>query len=132
MMEQLELFEGVEIPPLNPNPMVRAFGRGPNGVKCRTCRYLQKKEQGKTYYKCQYRGDTNGPGTDHRVNWDACVLYKEATGMKKWELYTYEGEKKKILDTFKGSHEEANARAVWLCFKTGMTVLVGPVEEATE
>jgi len=79
-MQQLELFEGVDIPPLNPNPMVRVFGREPDGKKCRTCRYLLKKQLGNTYYKCQYRGDSNGPGTDHRAGWDACALYKEATG----------------------------------------------------
>ncbi|MBH8606014.1 hypothetical protein [Thermoactinomyces sp. CICC 10521] len=74
-MEQLELF-GMDIPPLNPNPMVRAFGRGPD-EKCRTCKFLKKKVWDKTYYKCVYRGDTNGPGTDHRVGWDACSLYRK-------------------------------------------------------
>ena len=26
----------------------------------------------KTYFKCELRGITNGPGTDHRANWPAC------------------------------------------------------------
>lgn len=76
-MQQLELFDGIHIPPLNPNEMVRVFGRGPAGAKCRTCKHLQKKTRGKIYYKCRYRADTNGPGTDHRAGWDACALYKE-------------------------------------------------------
>jgi len=84
MMEQLELFDGVDIPPLNPNEMVRIFGKGPQGAKCRTCKYLKRKTRGRTYFKCQYRSDTNGPGTDHRAGWDACALYKERDETMEW------------------------------------------------
>lgn len=58
------------------NPMLR-LGPGPEGKKCKTCMHLVVKQFSKNYYKCRYRGDTNGPGTDHRVNWPACTLYAE-------------------------------------------------------
>jgi hypothetical protein len=60
-----------------PNPMVRAFGRGPEGKICRECRHMIVKRFAKTYYKCRFRENTNGPGSDHRVRWSACVKFEE-------------------------------------------------------
>ena len=58
-----------------PNPMVIKHGKL-EGFYCKTCSLLIKKEfNGKNYYKCKCRGDTNGSGTDHRIKWDACRLY---------------------------------------------------------
>jgi hypothetical protein len=31
----------------------------------------------KTYYKCKLRGLSHGPGTDHRVSWNACSFFRE-------------------------------------------------------
>jgi hypothetical protein len=59
----------------NHNPMVRAFGKL-DGKKCKTCKHLIAKRWDKVYYKCSLRLDTNGPGTDHRVNWTACNKYQ--------------------------------------------------------
>jgi len=59
-----------------PNPMIPKVGRGPEGERCKTCRFLYGKTFSKTYYKCKWRGDTNGAGTDHRVNWNACAKYE--------------------------------------------------------
>lgn len=59
------------------NPCVRVFGAGPEGKQCKTCSHLHAKHWDKTYYKCDLRPDTNGPGTDHRVRWVACSRYEE-------------------------------------------------------
>ena len=59
------------------NPMVKSCGKGPEGKKCKQCKYIIRKEYSKTYYKCQWRGNTNGPGTDHKVNWPACGKFIE-------------------------------------------------------
>ena len=60
----------------NPNPMVKAYGIK-EGEKCRDCRHLFCKEFANRYYKCAHRHDTSGPGTDHRVNWDACQKHEK-------------------------------------------------------
>lgn len=57
------------------NPMIKACGPGPEGEKCKNCKYIIRKQFGNTYFKCQWRGDSNGPGTDHRVNWPACSKF---------------------------------------------------------
>lgn len=54
------------------NPMVKAYGAGPTEYKCKHCKHIIAKHFSKTYYKCEFRGNTNGPGTDHRVNWPTC------------------------------------------------------------
>lgn len=58
------------------NPCIRFWGDGPQNTKCKTCIHLVVHKTGKTpYYKCDLRGITSGPGTDHRVNWQACARY---------------------------------------------------------
>lgn len=82
---QIQLFSDEEIEVISPvdpyknhdNPMVRKYGTGPEGTKCKSCRYLYDKKWSRTYYKCELRGDTNGPGTDHRVNWQSCIRFEE-------------------------------------------------------
>lgn len=59
------------------NPMVRAVGSGPEGMRCKHCRFLYAKKYARTYYKCEWRGDTNGPGTDHKINWPACSKFQK-------------------------------------------------------
>jgi hypothetical protein len=57
------------------NPMIIQF-KEREGFKCKTCDRLYRKiYHNKRYYKCELRGNTNGPGTDHRVNWPACGKY---------------------------------------------------------
>jgi len=61
------------------NPCVQWFGAGPMGVKCKECRlFLRHGGGSKTYFKCELRGVTNGPGTDHRANWPACHRFIKA------------------------------------------------------
>lgn len=60
------------------NPCVQAYGLGPDGATCKTCRRLYRKHFGKTYIKCDLRPNTRGPGSDHRVGYPACAKY-EAT-----------------------------------------------------
>ena len=81
---QMFLFDDSEVPAdeskVNDNPMVQAYGFGLRGKKCRTCKYLLVNQPGQNrYYKCELRGVTNGPGTDHRVGWNACSNYEEDT-----------------------------------------------------
>lgn len=63
----------------NPNPCVGLYGllvpMQPSDPKrfCKECRlFIRKTGYSKTYLKCGLRDNTNGPGTDHRANWDAC------------------------------------------------------------
>lgn len=44
------------------NPMVRAQGKGPEDKRCKHCKYFYRKLYSKTYFKCEWRGDTNGTG----------------------------------------------------------------------
>lgn len=61
-----------------PNKCVHLFGPGPEGKRCKECQlFIRKTGYRKTYFKCELRGDTNGPGTDHRANWQACGRFIE-------------------------------------------------------
>ena len=61
------------------NPLIRSFGKGPEGERCKNCKHLYYKSYSKVYYKCDLRPDTNGPGTDHKVNWPACGKFEKET-----------------------------------------------------
>jgi len=60
---------------LKHNPCIAAYGKGPEGTRCKSCSHLYCKSYGKRYYKCELRKDTNGPATDHKVNWPTCGKY---------------------------------------------------------
>ena len=62
------------------NPLVVAYGPGPEGAVCGSCRFLKwKGGHSRRYYGCENRGPfTHGPATDHLVGWPACRLF-EAT-----------------------------------------------------
>jgi hypothetical protein len=78
-MEQLSFDLTISESYLDPNPMIKVYGVGPNGAKCKTCKHLTSIRPGQNkYYKCSLRGITHGPGTDHRVNWNACGKYQHA------------------------------------------------------
>lgn len=78
-MEQFELDLGVPVDQskLDLNPMVRVYGFGPENKRCKHCSHLFKKQYAGTYYKCDLRLSTNGPSTDHRVNWNSCSKFAE-------------------------------------------------------
>ena len=61
---------------MEPNPMVRLHGLGPEGVTCKHCAYIRANQQASTYYKCTLRGVTHGAGTDHRLKWKACAKFR--------------------------------------------------------
>lgn len=62
----------------NVNPCIKGHGHGPEGTRCKTCAYFERKHvRGKVYFKCELRGDTNGTGTDHRANWPTCGRYQQ-------------------------------------------------------
>lgn len=63
------------------NPLVRLFGKGPQGARCKGCKHLHTKKHGKRYFKCLLRpGTVNAcsPKRDHRANWWACGKYEPA------------------------------------------------------
>lgn len=61
------------------HPLTRTRLR-PEGGTCGDCAHLRPEtiRSGRTFYKCALVGSTNGPGTDLRISWPACVRY-EAT-----------------------------------------------------
>lgn len=68
-----------ELVPANPNPMVRTFGLYPKRNVCKECRHFIRFQPGKNiYFKCELRGVTHGPGTDHRAKWDACAKFERS------------------------------------------------------
>lgn len=79
-MKQMELDLGIPIDEskIDPNPMVRTYGYGPKDKRCKHCQYLFYKQFSKKYWKCALRQNTNGPATDHRINWRACGKFLES------------------------------------------------------
>jgi hypothetical protein len=76
--------EPVKIMPLknrsgsfNINPCIAVFGDGPDGSKCKNCVQLRSKSGSKKFFKCALRTVTNGPATDHRVNWPGCAKFEQ-------------------------------------------------------
>lgn len=57
------------------NPCIAVYGKGPEGTKCKTCDMLVYIQLSKRYYKCEMRNITNGPASDHRVNFPSCGKY---------------------------------------------------------
>lgn len=47
-------------------------GKGPEDKRCKHCAFFYEKVYSKKYFKCLFRGNTNGPGTDHKANWPTC------------------------------------------------------------
>jgi hypothetical protein len=58
-----------------PNPCIAAFGKGPEGARCKSCELLTVKDWGTRYFKCDLRRKSNCTATDHRANWKACGRY---------------------------------------------------------
>lgn len=81
--EQLELFEPGEVQTFKAsvNPMIAAYGEGPEGAKCRTCKHFGYKQYANRYYKCGLRGK-DGARTDHNFYWPACRKYEIAREAK--------------------------------------------------
>jgi hypothetical protein len=59
------------------NPMVKVYGKGPEGTKCKSCDHLCcNAHNGKRYYKCEYRGVSASVTTDHLIGWPTCGKYQ--------------------------------------------------------
>lgn len=61
------------------NPLVRLYGKGPEGARCKGCAHLVAKHRSKTYWKCALRAGTwakCSPVSDHRANWWACGRFE--------------------------------------------------------
>ncbi|MCK5612307.1 hypothetical protein KAR91_61110 [Candidatus Pacearchaeota archaeon] len=75
--ELFKISDRVKIQAAHPNPMVRKAGIGPEGAKCKGCKFLiRTKPSNRVYYKCKFVGVTHGAATDVRVRWDACRMYE--------------------------------------------------------
>lgn len=83
------------------NPMRLKLGAGPDDKRCKHCAHFIRKEYAKTYFKCAFRGDTNGPGTDHRANWPTCVKFEEEA--KLFHELRNEGHNGKVVIPIDGS-----------------------------
>lgn len=75
---QIELFTNreVSVGRSETNPMIKVFGKGPEGTRCRHCEHFGYKQFAKKYYKCDLRGNT-GASTDHNYYFASCGKYKE-------------------------------------------------------
>ena len=91
MPVQLELWRGAYTEPGQPvmtkrlaedGREVRVPGRAQlwRGKKCKECEHLKVKQRAKNYFKCKLIGDTNGPGTDKRLNDPACDRFEPRGG----------------------------------------------------
>lgn len=58
------------------NPVIALYGPDKMGRTCKLCVHLYARKRSKRYYKCKFRKETCGPGSDHRVNWPACAKYE--------------------------------------------------------
>lgn len=47
------------------------------GNKCKTCIHLCTRNFSKTYFKCELFNTSGNPGSDWRINWQACGKYEE-------------------------------------------------------
>ena len=62
---------------IRPNPMIAAYGPCKiDGQRCKDCKHLYYRQFARKYFKCDLRGDTRGPGTDHRKHWLACAKFE--------------------------------------------------------
>jgi len=59
------------------NPVIKIFGPGPSGERCKNCKHLFYKSYSKKYYKCGLRINNNSTKTDHKVNWPACGKFEK-------------------------------------------------------
>ena len=89
-MQNLDLFGNQILPPLGKpitrnksgghlsNPLVKSFGKGPEGQKCKGCKFLYYKERTKRYYKCELRGEPKASAVnDHKIGWNACAKFEK-------------------------------------------------------
>jgi hypothetical protein len=59
------------------NPMVAAYGPGPEDRRCWDCAHLLRYQAGGTWFKCDLRYNTGGAATDHRARWPTCARFEE-------------------------------------------------------
>lgn len=58
------------------NPLIRVYGPGPDGAKCRDCQFQFFREFAKKYSKCEKREVSSSPKTDHNSRYQACGLFR--------------------------------------------------------
>jgi hypothetical protein len=75
---QMELFGAGEVQTFKSvsNPMIAAYGEGPEGARCRTCAHLTCEQYKEPYYKCKFVGWRDGMRRSHNYYWPACGKYE--------------------------------------------------------
>ena len=58
------------------NPCLGVYKTGPDDKRCKDCELLVRRGK---FFKCELRGITRGPGTDHRANWPASGRFVQRT-----------------------------------------------------
>lgn len=57
--------------------MHQRYGRGPEGVTCKDCVFLERHRPGRTsFLKCRRAGVSASNATDWRAKWSACGAYE--------------------------------------------------------
>ncbi|MGA2263195.1 MAG: hypothetical protein ABSH28_17400 [Acidobacteriota bacterium] len=74
--EKQEILQAYGVKPKRIDQMHKLHGVREGSV-CGDCRYLVGKHYDKTYFKCRFFGNSNGPGTDWRRKWEACGKFNE-------------------------------------------------------
>ncbi|MEM9414967.1 MAG: hypothetical protein AAGA29_05745 [Planctomycetota bacterium] len=59
-------------------PLLNTGGEGPE--RCGNCAHRCTISMGGTYHKCALVQNTNGPATDLRCKWAACMSYRRGEG----------------------------------------------------
>ena len=76
VMGQPVLFDAEPAEPFNNRLAAKYHIRhGPPDKRCRDCAHHYSKSMANTYHKCDQVTETNGPGTDIRVGWQACERF---------------------------------------------------------
>lgn len=58
------------------NPMIRAYGEGPEGAKCISCQHQFFRVFASKYSKCELRDVSSSPKTDHNSRYHACGKFQ--------------------------------------------------------
>ena len=80
MSDQIEIWEKTDdVPPKKKqNPMVAAWGAGPDKMRCKNCIHLKFHQYSDKYNKCRLRRKPNGIEPKHRMSWPACAKFEKS------------------------------------------------------
>ena len=83
--------------------MHRLFGKT-EGQRCKDCDHLIRYKANRTYYKCQWYGESSSEATDWRLKYDACGLFNKPNGDIHMDVPVYKAERtrthRSVLDNY--------------------------------